>query len=487
MSLTSLEFVLFFLAVLAARALVRSPAHERWLLLAASLFFYACLGIYGVCVLLLIATIDYHVAARMAAAPDRTQRRRWLFVSLASNVGALVFFKYAGFVVQNAGAALSALGVHVQPWQSGVLLPVGLSYFTFAGLSYALDVYGRRLEPSTRWSEYVHYIAYFPKILAGPIARAGDFLGQGRGVARTTACDVETGLAYVLLGAVKKLVIADQLAGHVGLIFESPAQYSAGTLLQGLLGYSVQVYCDFSGYSDMAVGVARILGLRLPDNFAMPYSSVNISEFWRRWHMSLSAWFRDYVFLPLAYRISNAVESDRVLGIATVTWAYAAAMMVTMLLCGLWHGPSWNFVFWGAIHGLALAVHRGWSNWRKRHRRRGVRRLAWVRTLGSRALTIGVVMAAWIFFRSDTWQQAWEYLAGLAAWRRDGLALGSPFLFPLSAVVICAHVVINRDRNLIEELQSRPAPVRSLVYGTLLLVLALFGAADSVPFVYLQF
>lgn len=487
MSFTSPEFVLFFLAVLAGRAFARGPAGERWLLLAASLLFYACLGVYGLCVLLLIATVDYHVGRRMAAAPDRPRRRRWLLVSLASNLGALAFFKYAGFVAHNVEAALSSLGMHARPWQPSVLLPVGLSYFTFAGLSYAFDVYGRRLEPSRSWSEYLHYLAYFPKILAGPIMRAGDFFAQGRGVARTRAGDVEAGLAYILLGAVKKLVIADQIAGHVGLIFASPAQYNAATLLQGVLGYTVQVYCDFSGYSDMAIGVARLLGVRLPDNFAMPYSSVNISEFWRRWHISLSTWFRDYLFLPLAYRISNAVESERVWGVATVTWAYVAAMMATMLLCGLWHGASWNFVFWGGIHGAALAVHRAWSNRRRHRRRRGLRRLAWLRAVGSRALTLGVVMVAWVFFRADTWQLAWEYLGGLVAWRQGGLALGSPFIIPLTALVILAHLVINKDRNLIEELQARPVPIRGLAYGTLLLVLVLVSSSDSVPFVYLQF
>ena len=211
-------------------------AQNRWILLLASLFFYLSAGVYGLLVVLCTSGVDFIVGQRIAATPEPNSRRHWLFVSLAVNLGTLAYFKYFGFFLSNANSALAMLGLHLPAWHHHVLLPVGLSYFTFSGISYVLDVYYRRLEPSRSAGEYLCYIAYFPKLLAGPIMRAGDFMVQLRQGMRATARDIETGAAYVLSGAVKKLLIADRLAGHVSLIFASPAQYDAFTLFQGVLG-----------------------------------------------------------------------------------------------------------------------------------------------------------------------------------------------------------------------------------------------------------
>jgi alginate O-acetyltransferase complex protein AlgI len=478
MSFASLEFALFFVVVLALRRWTKTASKDRWLLLAASYLFYLASGLYGVLLLVFTSVVDFQVARRMAPVEDPAVRRRWLFVSLASNLGVLASFKYANFVTDNINAVLGALGAHISAPHSSLILPIGISYFTFAGISYVLDVYYERLEPCRDASEYLLYVAYFPKILLGPIVRAPELLPQLQARPRATTSDVETGLAYILLGAVKKLVIADQLAAHVGLIFDAPSQYDAATLVQGLLGYTVQIYCDFSGYSDMAIGCARIMGVRLPENFLMPYSSVNIAEFWRRWHITLSTWFRDYVFLPLEF-------ASR--GTRSATIRKSCNMMATMLLCGLWHGASWNFVFWGGLHGAALSIQQAWRAGRPAVAES--ERPAWLRfmaTLFSRALTLGVVVIAWVFFRAKSWSIAMEYLGGLATWH-SGVRLGSAYILPLSALVLLAHLIVNKDRNWVQEVTEWPVPVRVTVYSTAVLLLSLLVPTDAVPFVYFQF
>ena len=268
-------------------------------------------------------------------------------------------------------------------------------------MSYLLDIYYGKIEPSHSVSEYVCYLVYFPKLIAGPIVRAADFLPQFSRSVQITAQDVEIGCAYLLVGAVKKLVIADQLASHVSMILGAPQHYNAFTLLQGLIGYTVQIYADFSGYSDMAIGCARLMGIRFPQNFLMPYSSVNIAEFWRRWHVTMSSWFRDYVFLPLEMA-SRDMRNTNVRASRNV--------ILTMLLCGLWHGASWNFVAWGGLHGVALAVYQVYTSARGRQVRRGARSAFHPGTLAARALTLSVVMVAYILFGTQTLTMAFTYL-----------------------------------------------------------------------------
>jgi alginate O-acetyltransferase complex protein AlgI len=478
MSFTSLEFCLFFPIVLALRPLARRASAEKGLLLVASYLFYLSSGLYGVLLVVITSVVDFQVGRRMAPVEDATVRRRWLFVSLVANLGVLGFFKYSNFLSDNIRLAFAALGVQLAAPHYDLILPIGISYFTFSGISYVLDVYYERIEPCRDASEYLLYVAYFPKILAGPIVRAQELLPQLRERPRATATDIEVGASYFLLGAVKKLVIADQLAAHVGMIFDAPAQYDAATLLQGLVGYTVQIYCDFSGYSDMAIGCARIMGIRFPENFLMPYSAVSITEFWRRWHITLSNWFRDYVFLPLEF----ASRGNR-----NATLRKSLNVMTTMLLCGLWHGASWNFVFWGGLHGAALAVQQAWRAWRPITP--DSKRPYWLRTaatLSSRALTLSVVMLGWIFFRAKSWSIAMDYLHGLTTWR-GGTALGSVYILPLSALVLLAHLIVGKDRNWALQIPEWPAPVRVAIYSTIVLVLSLLVPTDAVPFVYFQF
>jgi alginate O-acetyltransferase complex protein AlgI len=276
---------------------------------------------------------------------------------------------------------------------------------------------------------------------------------------------------------VKKLVISDQIASPVNLIFSSPGQYDGLTLLLGAMGYAIQIYCDFAGYTDMAIGCALIIGIKLPENFKMPYSSVTITEFWRRWHITLSAWFRDYVFIPMEIARKN---------VRSATLRTTISLMATMLLCGLWHGAGWNFVIWGGIHGGALAVHRAWMTWNPLPElaNRPVFRAAW--TLFSRLLTLSIVLVAWIFFRAQSFADASMYLSRMLSWSH-GVRWISPYILLALAAVFFTHLLVNKDRNWAQELPERAVPIRITAYAALVVLLSFFGATSTVPFIYFQF
>jgi alginate O-acetyltransferase complex protein AlgI len=476
MSFTSLEFLLFLALCLGFLQLSGKLSVRTGLLIIFSYVFCLSFGFAGTIVVTLVGLADFVVGSRIGSTESDEMRSRWLWLGLAANLVPLAFFKYSAFVAGIVATLLHPFGIRV-PVPGNPLFPIiGLSYFTFAGISYLLDIYYGKLEPAGRASEYLCYLLYFPKLIAGPIVRAADFLPQFARGFRVTAQDVEIGCGYLLTGGVKKLVIADRLAGHVGMIMAAPQQYDAFTLVQGILGYAVQIYADFSGYSDMAIGCARLMGIRFPQNFLMPYCSVNIAEFWRRWHITMSNWFRDYVFLPLEVN-SRGMRNANVRACRNV--------IITMLLCGLWHGASWNFVAWGGLHGVALAVYQVYTSFRGRQM--GQRSRFHPATLIARALTLSVVMLGYVFFGTKTLSLSLTYLRRILTWSRDGVALGSPYILPLVGIVFIAHLFINKDRNLVEELANYSLPTRAFTYAGLLFILTLLVASEAVPFVYVRF
>jgi|HubBroStandDraft_6_1064221.scaffolds.fasta_scaffold01914_2 alginate O-acetyltransferase complex protein AlgI len=478
LTFTSVEFILFLGICLGLVHAVGRLQVRMCLLIIFSFFFCLTFGFAGALVVTFTAIANFFVGNRLGASINDAVRKRWLWAGLTANLVPLVFLKYSGFLLEMLAPLFRPFGAFFSA-PSSLLFPViGLSYFTFAGMSYVLDIYWEKMEPSRKFSEFLCYLVYFPKLVAGPIVRACDFLPQlGQGF-KITAQDFEVGIGYLLVGAAKKLVIADQLASHVSTIMTSPEHYNAWTLLQGMIGYTVQIYADFSGYSDMAIGCARLMGVKFPQNFRMPYSSVNIAEFWRRWHITMSSWFRDYVFTPLEFAGRSApnanVRSSR-------------NIIITMLLCGLWHGPSWNFVMWGGLHGVGLATYQFYNSFRSPRMQQPKRSLLHPGVLVSRALTLSFVMICWVFFGTQTLSAAFGYLWRMATWSADGVSLDSPYILPLAALVFLAHLVINKDRNLVEELPKCSQPVRVLTYASLLLALACLVPADAVPFVYVRF
>jgi alginate O-acetyltransferase complex protein AlgI len=475
---TSFEFVSFFALVVLIRSCLRSTAAEKWFLLAASICFYLTWSIPYVFLLLFSSISDYSIGRKLGQITDLTFRKRLLLLSLVINLGLLGFFKYSNFFAENICAALNVLGWRITPVHYNITLPPAISFFTFASMSYVLDVYYERIPVCESARDYALFITFFPKLLSGPIVRARELLPQFKERVRAKAEDFEIGLTYFLTGAVKKLVIADQIAGHVNLIFAAPTEYDGLTLLFGMLGYTTQIYCDFSGYSDMAIGCARILGFRFPENFQMPFSSVTITEYWRRWHITMSQWFRDYLFLPLEIATR---------GNPNPTLRSSINVTITMLLCGLWHGASWNFVIWGGIHGAALAGHKTWTTWNPLAAIKSQPFFQPLWNLFSRALTLGVVLLAMVFFRAQSFADASSYLNRLLSWAPSGKRLNSPYILAGIVAVFLAHLLVNKDRNLAQEIPQWSLALRILAYASLFMALALLGGTGETSFIYFQF
>jgi len=474
MIFTSFEFVIFFLTVLLVRSCLRSFTVEKWFLLVASYVFYMSWSIPCGFLILGTSLVDFCVGIGLGRVENPSRRKLLLVASIVANLGVLGFFKYTNFFLANASGWLSLLGLQVPHWHYDILLPAGISFFTFQSMTYTIETYRRNIKPCHSLRDFLLFVAFFPQLLAGPINRAVDLLPQFAQRLRANVVDFESGLCQFALGAVKKLVISDQIASNVDLIFSSPGSYDGFTLLQGAIGYGIQIYCDFSGYSDMAIGCARMMGFKFMENFQMPYSSTNITEFWRRWHISLSSWFRDYLYIPLG-------GSRQGPGHTYIN------LMVTMLLCGLWHGASWNFVFWGGLHGASLAVHRLWKAWNPLAAvdTNPVFRFVW--TLFSRLLTLSVVLIGWVFFRAGSWASACDYLARMLTWTHAGTRVPSAYIVAAFFIVLAVHLVVKKDRNWAQETPGMAVPARILAYASLLILVACLGATDSAPFIYFQF
>lgn len=478
MTFTSFEFVVFFLFILGGRSLLGNFMAAKWFLLITSLFFCLISSVSSAIIILFITLMDFSIGRRMGQTADQGHRRNLLILSLVSSLGLLGFFKYTNFLLENIWFVFGALGFQFTQFKLNITAPPGISFFTFASVSYIIDVYYKRLAPCSTLSDYALFLSFFPKFLSGPIARAVNFLPQLKQRVQLTAVDIETGLAYILSGAVKKLVIADQIAGHVNMIFSAPAQFDGFTLLQGLLGYAVQIYCDFAGYSEMAIGLARLLGFKLPENFQMPYAADTITEFWRRWHITMSNWFRDYLFFPLEMARRRSLYP---------IFRTSSNLIVTWLICGLWHGAGWNYVIWGGIHACAMATHMVWKTWNPLVSMQDSRLFQFLWSLFSRLLTLGVLLLSLIFFRTESVASAVMYLTRLISWSSQGTNMISPYILSAVAAVFLVHLSVNKDRNWPQEIPTKLPMLRLLAYTCLIILLVTLGATDSVPFVYFQF
>ncbi|MDR1332241.1 MAG: MBOAT family protein, partial [Tannerella sp.] len=373
-----------------------------------SLYFYYKTSGLWFALLMFTATSDYLVGRCIAACGDSRARRRWLVaLSMCINLGMLSAFKYANLMYGLFQSVLQAAGgwLHIGAWERltagepfDLFLPVGISFFTFQSMSYIIDIYRRRVAPLRRWTDYLFYISFFPGLVAGPIVRACDFIPQMFRRPVLTREQMGEGLYLIICGLLKKCVISDYLSvNFVDRVFDAPALYSGAENLLGVYGYALQIYCDFSGYSDMAIGIALLLGIRFRINFDSPYRSATITEFWRRWHISLSTWLKDYLYISLGGNRRGTLR----------TYLH---LFITMLLGGLWHGAAWRFMAWGAFHGLSLAVHK-WvmshfhSFKKEGHEMTPLRRAAGI------AVTFHLVCLGWIFFRADSVTAGCEVLA----------------------------------------------------------------------------
>lgn len=381
-------FLFLFVGFAAGYALLRRTTTLRilYVILFSIYFYYKSSGIYFL-LLIFAAVSDYLIANRIAASRSAKTRRWLVALSVAVNLGMLGYFKYTNFLIEIANGVFGAGFLDFQ----NIFLPVGISFFVFQSMSYTIDIYRGAIKPLDRWIDYMFYLSFFPQLVAGPIVRARDFIPQIRQPLRVTRYMFGLGVAFIVAGLVKKAIISDYISlNFVDRIFDEPALYSGFECLMGIYGYALQIYCDFSGYSDMAIGIALLLGFRFPRNFDAPYKSATITEFWRRWHISLSTWLRDYLYISLGGNRKGRLRTY-------------VNLLLTMLLGGLWHGAAVRFIIWGALHGVALALHKMWMAVVPGAKVNGQDMNPVMRVAGI-AVTFNLVCLGWLFFRAEDMQ-----------------------------------------------------------------------------------
>jgi alginate O-acetyltransferase complex protein AlgI len=405
-------------------------------------------------------TVDWIAGQKIAASEDPAYRKRWLATSMTFNLAILGFFKYYGFFAANVNETAVKMGMSAFAPMLVVVLPIGISFYTFNSMSYTIDIYRRVVKPAKSLLHFSTFVAMFPHLVAGPIVRYSDIEDQFNDLKKKLPWDqAATGIYFFVMGMAKKLLIADQLAGPVNAYFAAPAGQGALAAWLGVLGYTFQIYFDFSGYSDMAVGLAHLLGIQFPINFNSPYKAENIADFWRRWHISLSTWLRDYLFIPLGGSRKGMART-------------AVNLFITMFLGGLWHGANWTFVCWGLYHGVLLA---GYAVLRER----GLvpRSVA----LG-RAITFLLVVLGWVFFRSGTLAQA----AGIFREMFGAAGMGSLHANVMFlATIVAAWAIANFAPNS-WEIKFEPKPRYAYALALALVWTILLLQKES-PFLYFQF
>jgi len=451
-------FVLFFLIVYLIYLVLKRTRFRLFWLLAVSYFFYACFHPLYPILIAYASLVDYTVVARMAKS---SRGKAWLFVSIFNNLALLGFFKYGGFVTDNLNLLLSSLGISYAIAEPGIILPVGLSFYTLQSMSYTIDFYRGNIEREKSFIAYAAYVSLFPRLLAGPIERAKSLLPQLHTTPRISIQDVTDGLSLFAVGLFKKVALADYMALYVDKVYAAPEQFKSPALLLATFLFSWQIYFDFSGYTDMARGLARMMGVRLMLNFNNPYLATGLGDFWRRWHISLSSWFKDYVYIPLGGNRHGKLKTYR-------------NMFLTMIISGLWHGAAWTFVIWGAVHALGRFLTReleGTSFYKEK-----------VPGLVKQLFVFALVTFAWIFFRAENISDAWLIITRLFS---SGLA--NPYC-PLLALTLILTVWLYQfiyESAIRWVLETRAVRIGLVV--AMIMYLAVFAKSSETPFIYLQF
>jgi len=478
----SLNFAIFFpiVFIIYWGFLKNSLKYQNLLLLISSCFFYACWDWRFLFLLFASIVLVYFSGRFMGSAKSQNIRKVWLLVSIIFSLGLLGVFKYYHFFTSSFTDLLSTFGIQINTWSLKVVLPVGISFYTFHGLSYIIDLYNRKIEEEKDFVNYAVFVSFFPLLIAGPIERATHLLPQikkPRIFEYTKAVD---GVRQILWGLFKKIVIADNCAEFANLIFNNSANYSGSTLFLGAIFFTFQIYCDFSGYSDIALGTARLLGIELLQNFAFPYFARDIAEFWRRWHISLTTWFRDYVYIPLGgSRCSKAMVVRNTL--------------IIFLVSGFWHGANWTFIIWGTYHAL-LFLPLILMNKNRKHINSVSegKRIPQLKEIIQMSTTFFLVVIGWIFFRADSIGHAFDYISEII----------SPSLFTVpkfagmgkaltTSILVCIFMIIEwlgrEQQYAIARLGLKwKRPVRYAMYYAIIVAIFWFGGKEQ-QFIYFQF
>ncbi|HED66473.1 MAG TPA: MBOAT family protein [Planctomycetes bacterium] len=466
MLFSELRFLPFFLIVFSVHWALRSNRSRKVWLLLASYFFYGCWDWRFLSLILFSTAVDYVVGVQLSR--PETRKKFWLGVSLTANLGLLGFFKYFGFFVDSAVELLQRVGFQAHEPTLSIILPVGISFYTFQTLSYSIDVYMGRLEAVHDPLDLAFFVAFFPQLVAGPIVRAVDFLPQVAEKRYFSRVDVRGALLLFLVGYIKKACISDNLAPYVDAYFATPEAYTAFASWTATLFYSVQLYCDFSGYSDMAIACAALLGYRLILNFHFPYFSRSIAEFWRRWHISLSAWIRDYLYIALGGNRGGRLRMYR-------------NLVIALVLCGFWHGAAWRFIFFGAIQAAALIARIEWNT-------RVPEDSFAKRVVDSIAMPLTFVffIASLIVFRTGGWDHTWTALRSFLLFESPGSKDFGTTVLWLFPIFVGLHWLSYR-RVFAGFWRRLPDSAFALAIGAAFAMVQPFVAIHAEPFIYFQF
>ena len=485
MLFNSFEFLIFFPLVVGLYFAI--PQRFRWMfLLAASYYFYMAWKAEYVLLIMASTIIDYYAALRMGATPEKSKRKKYLVLSAIANLGLLFSFKYFNFFSDATREILANANIFYDSPALSILLPVGISFYTFQTLSYTIDFYRGVRKPERHLGIFALYVSFFPQLVAGPIERSTRLLPQFRQAKTFDIERVLSGLRLMLWGFFKKLVIADRLAVYVNEVYNNPGDYTGAPVILATYFFAFQIYCDFSGYSDIAIGAARVMGYDLMENFRRPYFAKSIGEFWKRWHISLSTWFKDYLYISLG---GNRVSR----------WRWYYNVLIVFLLSGLWHGANWTFLTWGGLHGIYLILSHRTARVRERLcQLTGLSALPEFHKFIKVFVTFHLVLLAWVFFRSNSVSDALTHLNSMLSLNASGLAaaFGKPtaaagwvemaIACGAMAVLLIEHV-IGRKQRIGQYLGAQPRWARWGAYQAIIVVILLFGVFSHAEFIYFQF
>lgn len=473
MLFNSFTFLIFFIVVVFLYRLITNWAARKRLLLVASYLFYSAWNPPYVVILAFSTLLDWWLA-RIIWQSESKSRRKWLLIlSVVSNLSLLGFFKYGDFLLVNFQSIMAAFGIVYQPPKLDIILPVGISFYTFASLSYTIDVYRREVHGNWSFLDYALFVSFFPHLVAGPIVRAFQLLPQMEIPRRASSDQFSWGICLMVLGLFSKVVMADSIfAPLVDQVYANPSIYNALDTWCAVFGFAGQIYYDFSGYSLCAIGIALCFGFEFPDNFYYPYAARGFSDFWRRWHISLSTWLRDYLYISLG-------------GNRDGLWVTQRNLFLTMLIGGLWHGASWMFVLWGGLHGLYLVIEKTLQKWDFQIRDFSGNRFF---DLTTTSVVFLVVTLTWIPFRAPTWPVLEQIITGLFRWDLPMKIEPLLILITISAMIVTVwrHFVL-RDRSLEAEFSQYGTVVQTVIIGCCLIALFLCSGGDERAFIYFQF
>ena len=473
-SFCTTKFLVFFLAVFATYWSIPWQRGRVLLLLAASIGFYAVWSRELAVLLCVSIVIDYWLGRAMEASKAPRLRLLLVMISVLGNVGLLCYFKYSNFFLHSLGEAATIFGLQTSLPVLSVILPVGISFYTFEAINYTVDVYRGKIRAERDLTHLMLFVLFFPHLVAGPIVRARAFLPLVARRKHWSWPRAHLGLQLIVLGLVKKLAVADRMALYVDPVFADPSQYAGSVLWLASVAYAVQLYCDFSGYSDIALGLAHLLGFHLAKNFDLPFLAANVSELWRRWHISLSSWIRDYIFIPLGGSREGRLRTYR-------------NLLITFGLCGLWHGAGWNYVVWGLINGILLILHDIFRRWCEFRPRISAALRSEAGTCFRVALTFLCFCVAFVVFRCPELSQAAVMLRGMAL-LQDGLPMPLTCwgLYVTLAAFALGHVVASRKFGTLVTARV-PYPIRDFGMAAAIALAVILAPGTSKAFIYFQF